>query len=267
MISCECCKKTFSRMQSLDRHNNSKLHEIRSSSNNVKKYTCDCGKSYLHQQSLRNHKMQCSFEGVVVAVAATVPTPPSVTKIMKENPIEAMQKKLVIYEKERIDQKKIVESMQKKFDVQKTNNIAMQRKFDVQQNTIKSMQQKIDLIAILLQNGAGHESTSTTPDSQCLTQTQKSRDKRKKISKDMRQHVVNKQGNACGMCKLVLTPYFELDHIIGLQFGGTDDEANLMALCRECHAEKSIKENQCRPQIKDAIQTILREKLGVDQRV
>ena len=75
----------------------------------------------------------------------------------------------------------------------------------------------------------------------------------------MRQQIADKQENACGMCKLVLTPYFELDHIIGLQFGGTDDEANLMALCRECHAEKSIKENQRRDKIKDAIQTILRE--------
>ena len=28
MISCECCKKTFSRGQSLDRHYTSKLHEI-----------------------------------------------------------------------------------------------------------------------------------------------------------------------------------------------------------------------------------------------
>ena len=81
----------------------------------------------------------------------------------------------------------------------------------------------------------------------------------------MRQHVVNKQENACGMCKLVLTPYFEIDHIIGLQFGGTDDEANLMALCRDCHAKKSIKENQCREQIKEAIQSIVSENFGIDQ--
>jgi len=238
MISCECCKKTFSRMQSLERHNTSKLHEIRSSSNNVKKYTCDCGKYYLHQQSLRNHKMKCSYAGAVVAAA------PSVV----ETQIEAMQKKLDIYEKERIDQKQIVESMQQKFDVQQKN--------------IKSMQQKIDLITILLQNGAGREATTSTHDSTCLItepQPQKSRDKRKKISKDMRQHIVNKQENACGICKLVLTPYFEMDHIIGLQFGGTDDEANLMALCRDCHAKKSITENQRRDKIKDAIQTILSE--------
>lgn len=43
-----------------------------------------------------------------------------------------------------------------------------------------------------------------------------------------------------------------------MQFGGTDEETNLMALCRECHARKSIAENACRKQIHGAIQTILR---------
>ena len=60
MISCELCKKTFTRIQSLDRHNASKMHETRSSQC-VKKYICECGKYYLHPQSLRNHKIKCTF--------------------------------------------------------------------------------------------------------------------------------------------------------------------------------------------------------------
>ena len=86
MLSCECCKKTFCRMQSLDRHNASKLHKIRSSSD-VMKYRCECGKSYLHLPSLRNHKLKCSIKGVVLAVhevAPTTPTTPSVTEIIEE---------------------------------------------------------------------------------------------------------------------------------------------------------------------------------------
>jgi len=82
---------------------------------------------------------------------------------------------------------------------------------------------------------------------------------RKKINKVTRQKIADKQENACGECKITLSPYFELDHIIGLQFGGTDEESNLMALCRECHGKKSIAENQCRKRIQDAIQTILQE--------
>lgn len=85
--------------------------------------------------------------------------------------------------------------------------------------------------------------------------------KRKKINKDTRQRIAEEQKNRCGDCKLALTPYFELDHIIGLQFGGTDEESNLLALCRECHAKKSITENQCRKQIQDSIQTILKGKV------
>lgn len=84
MISCERCQKTFCRIQSLYRHNASKLHKIRSSDSDVKKYTCDCGKSYLHQPSLRNHKIKCALTEVVVA-PAIIPTPAlSVTEIMIE---------------------------------------------------------------------------------------------------------------------------------------------------------------------------------------
>ena len=86
--------------------------------------------------------------------------------------------------------------------------------------------------------------------------------KRKKLSKDLRQKIVDKQENTCGSCKLALTPYFQIDHTVGLQFGGMDEESNLMALCCECHAMKSIAENQCRKQIQEAIQTILTDKLG-----
>lgn len=87
----------------------------------------------------------------------------------------------------------------------------------------------------------------------------KSRDKRKKISKEMRQHLVEKQQKLCGECKLGLSLYFQIDHIIGLQFGGTDDESNLRAICCECHAIKSVNENRHRKRIQDTIQTILRE--------
>lgn len=86
--------------------------------------------------------------------------------------------------------------------------------------------------------------------------------KRIKVNANMRQCIVNKQENSCGQCKKELTPYFQIDHIIGLQFGGTNEESNLMALCCECHNVKSITENQCRKKIQDAIQTIMAEKLG-----
>ena len=50
-----------------------------------------------------------------------------------------------------------------------------------------------------------------------------------------------------------------IDHKIGVQFGGTNDIDNLQALCLECHSEKTIKEIRKRKKIFDAIQHILSE--------
>ena len=98
MICCDLCKKTFSRMQSLDRHNASKMHETRSSPN-VKKYTCECGKYYLHQQSLRNHKMKCTF--IVEPSIPTQPVTPSVQEILEQK----MDDMKLAFEKERQEMK------------------------------------------------------------------------------------------------------------------------------------------------------------------
>lgn len=47
----------------------------------------------------------------------------------------------------------------------------------------------------------------------------------------------------CGHCEIVLPASFEVDHIRPIWNGGTDDPANLVALCGSCHKEKTYKEN------------------------
>ncbi len=215
MISCELCKKTFTRMQSLDRHNASKMHEIRSSL--VKKYTCECGKYYIHQQSLRNHKMKCEFEGPKITPTFSTPLP-------EQTALEEMQQEL----------EKTKEKMQQEINETKEK---MQQELDKTKDEIKKMKEEIKKI-------------KTEP---------KSRDIRKQINKETRTEVVIEQENKCGECKEELSLYFQIDHVVGIQFGGTNDKSNLMALCCECHTKKSIAENKCRRQIKEAIQTILRE--------
>ena len=250
----KCGFASFKTEQSFQGHLLTKKHMM--NHENVRKdlFQCKtCNKWYCGRSGISHHNKTCSFKKLNhnPIISEQVIGGTSVKEIINESKLQqpkGEQSKLdidILYEKERDVQNALIKTMQQQIDEQKKDQKKMK-----------------DIIAAI----EHHYKKST---SQCLTQLQphKSRDKRKKINKDMRQHVVNKQENACGMCKLTLTPYFEIDHIIGLQFGGTDDEANLMALCRECHAKKSITENQCRPQIKDAIQTILREKLGVDQRV
>ncbi len=48
-----------------------------------------------------------------------------------------------------------------------------------------------------------------------------------------------------------ITAASEVDHIIPLHQGGTDDPANLQALCHDCHAEKTATEQgkRTRPEI------------------
>ena len=47
----------------------------------------------------------------------------------------------------------------------------------------------------------------------------------------------------CGQCKNKLTHTFEVDHRIRLEHGGGNDVSNLVALCRECHGQKTASEN------------------------
>ena len=44
----------------------------------------------------------------------------------------------------------------------------------------------------------------------------------------------------CGHCGIRNHGKFQIDHIVRLGEGGSDDISNLMALCVECHAEKTL---------------------------
>lgn len=89
------------------------------------------------------------------------------------------------------------------------------------------------------------------------TQLKRKDKRRSKVNMVLRQQIVDRQENTCGYCEQILSSYFQIDHIVGLQFGGDNEESNLMALCCECHSKKSITENRCRKQIKEAVQTII----------
>jgi len=43
----------------------------------------------------------------------------------------------------------------------------------------------------------------------------------------------------CALCDKILTPNFEIDHIVEIRHGGADDWGNTCALCVSCHAEKT----------------------------
>jgi hypothetical protein len=63
------------------------------------------------------------------------------------------------------------------------------------------------------------------------------------VSETKKKYVASIQDWKCGQCKKKLTHTFEIDHKIRLEHGGGNDVTNLVALCRECHGEKTAMEN------------------------
>ena len=78
------------------------------------------------------------------------------------------------------------------------------------------------------------------------------------ICKKLRARIIEKQDNKCNKCSKSFSPFnIHIDHIVGIQFGGPNDEDNLQALCLECHHAKTIKETKYRKKIKETINQLL----------
>lgn len=66
---------------------------------------------------------------------------------------------------------------------------------------------------------------------------------KRSVSETKKKYVASQQNWRCGQCKNQLTAWFEVDHTIRLENGGSNDVSNLVALCRNCHGEKTAMEN------------------------
>jgi len=62
---------------------------------------------------------------------------------------------------------------------------------------------------------------------------------KRSVSETKKKYVASMQDWKCGQCNNKLSHTFEVDHKIRLEHGGGNDAANLVALCRECHGEKT----------------------------
>jgi len=66
---------------------------------------------------------------------------------------------------------------------------------------------------------------------------------KRSVSETKKKYVASMQDWKCGHCKSKLNAWFEVDHIKSLENGGSNDVANLVALCRDCHGRKTAMEN------------------------
>lgn len=66
---------------------------------------------------------------------------------------------------------------------------------------------------------------------------------KRSVSETKKKFVAWNQNWKCGKCGNQLNAWFEVDHKVRLEHGGTNHVDNLVALCRECHGHKTAVEN------------------------
>ena len=66
---------------------------------------------------------------------------------------------------------------------------------------------------------------------------------KRSVSETKKKFVASRQNWKCGDCGEQLSAWFEVDHKVRLEYGGSNHVDNLVALCRECHGRKTTMEN------------------------
>jgi hypothetical protein len=62
---------------------------------------------------------------------------------------------------------------------------------------------------------------------------------KRNVGETKKRYVASSQDWTCKKCKSKLTHTYEIDHIVALKDGGNNSVENLVALCRECHGQKT----------------------------
>jgi len=69
---------------------------------------------------------------------------------------------------------------------------------------------------------------------------------KRSVSETKKKFVGSSQNWKCANCKNQLNAWYEVDHVVKLEYGGSNHVDNLVAMCRECHGEKTAKENMAK---------------------
>ena len=65
---------------------------------------------------------------------------------------------------------------------------------------------------------------------------------KRSVSETKKKFVAAQQSWKCGHCNRQLPAWYEVDHIVRLEHGGSNNVDNLVALCRDCHGKKTAME-------------------------
>ena len=217
-LTCVICNCSFTRKYYYDQHMKSQKHVKRMAVNDT--FLCSCGNKYLSRKTLAIHEKTCTFK-------------------------EDSNAKIITLFEKRLNN---VEVMLQEERVKNT-------KFEQQDKYIKQLETQVKSLEEALQNALFSPSQPSSPPQP--THPIITPRKRHKIPNAWRPIIATKQDQLCGICKNNLPLHYHLDHIVALQFGGTDHQDNLMALCYDCHVQKSKRELACREEIRHVVQNVL----------
>lgn len=83
-------------------------------------------------------------------------------------------------------------------------------------------------------------SSSQSTNNHVLRPTRVQQNCKRSVSETKKKYVASSQNWKCNHCHQQLDATFEVDHVIELQNGGSNEVTNLVALCRNCHGKKSM---------------------------
>lgn len=89
----------------------------------------------------------------------------------------------------------------------------------------------------------GYAPVDQTPQQKRMMNSGTSNATKRSVSETKKKFVASQQGWNCGGCQKSLPAWFEVDHKIRLEHGGSNHVDNLVALCRDCHGKKTAMEN------------------------
>ena len=92
-------------------------------------------------------------------------------------------------------------------------------------------------------NNFMHEMNKYTNNNDGIVGTSNIVPTKRSVSETKKKYVASNQDWKCGNCNNQLNAWFEVDHKIRLEHGGSNEVQNLVALCRECHGQKTAMEN------------------------
>jgi hypothetical protein len=94
--------------------------------------------------------------------------------------------------------------------------------------------------SVISYNEFNSESDDVSPDK---PSKKPNRTTKRRVSSNHKKYVASNQKWKCRACGKLLDHSYEVDHIIPLYKGGTNDLHNLQALCRNCHGKKTIEDS------------------------